>query len=987
MRHQITTNTKRSRDVSRRFFVLFATLMVVLTVVRASAQDAASAAIGRPVAAIRFDVEGRAVTSPELDSLVAIKPGDPLRIAAIRDAETQLINGGGYEDVRVSYSDTPAGLDLLFSLTPRHPVDRIEFTGDTGLPAAELERQLRERYGGPPAREQPASVAQVLARMLQDEGYPEAQVEPQVVMTHDPDRATLVLNVAAGRRPLIARTEVRGLSPLSPEQIIAMTGTTKGQPFRRSDVEVKLAGIEDDLRKQGYYSAVALLPTDPIFSESDQGMLVVVLVNAGPQVTLQWVGPKPTGDEEDYVPMRRQRSVDEDLLEDSDQRVAGYWRRQGFKDVRVTHSRVVQDDRLIVTMSTDRGLRYLINALRITGNAHMADGVVRDTLGIRAGMPYDQALIASGMARLQSSYLRLGYHRASVKELDPDEVSRTATQVNLTVRIDVAEGPQARIVKLSLAGVRPELQAAVRRLMVSAVGAPYVRELLVRDRNEIESFYRNLGFENVDVQAEPTPSGDDSSLEVTINVNEGSQVLVGDIRVVGNRSVSESSVTDEITLAPGQPYGDAARAESVHRLYQMGVFRQVSIDEQPRASGDTVAHVVITVEELPATSISYGGGLEGGRQPLKTPSGAVDDRTFIAPRGFFEIGRRNLFGKNRSVDFFSRAAPRPATTTTENFGFLEYRVSGTYREPHAFDSDTDATIGIASEQAVRTGFNFFRRSATLQVLRRASTRISVTGRYSLEYTRLKDVDATIIGPADQVTIDRLFPQVRLSLFSGGVVWDRRDDLIDPGHGTLTSAELELASRAAGSEVGFVKMFVQTSAYHALPSSRRTVLAGRVELGLARGFERTKDDVTVADLPVSQRFFAGGSTTVRGFQLDRLGVPDRVVDGVVKPGVLTADGLSLGGNGVVVINAEIRRTVGRLLGKELGVALFTDAGNVFAKASDIDFNQLHATAGFGIRYNSPLGPVRLDFGFKSDPQVIAGRREARWEYHLNIGEAF
>jgi outer membrane protein assembly factor BamA len=139
--------------------------------------------------------------------------------------------------------------------------------------------------------------------------------------------------------------------------------------------------------------------------------------------------------------------------------------------------------------------------------------------------------------------------------------------------------------------------------------------------------------------------------------------------------------------------------------------------------------------------------------------------------------------------------------------------------------------------------------------------------------------------------------------------------------------------------------------------------------------------------VSQRFFAGGSTTVRGFQLDRLGVPDRVVNGVVKPGVLTADGLSLGGNGVVVINAEIRRTVGRLLGKELGVALFTDAGNVFAKASDIDFNQLRATAGFGIRYNSPLGPVRLDFGLKTDPQVIAGRREARWEYHLNIGEAF
>jgi Outer membrane protein/protective antigen OMA87 len=161
-----------------------------------------------------------------------------------------------------------------------------------------------------------------------------------------------------------------------------------------------------------------------------------------------------------------------------------------------------------------------------------------------------------------------------------------------------------------------------------------------------------------------------------------------------------------------------------------------------------------------------------------------------------------------------------------------------------------------------------------------------------------------------------------------------------------------------------------------------VLAGRVELGVARGFDTVLNQTNVSisqqsDVPISQRFFAGGGTTVRGFQLDRLGVPE----------ILTADGLSLGGNGVVILNAELRTSLGKLAGRDFGIATFTDSGNVFTRASDIDLTRLRTTVGFGLRYNSPLGPVRLDFGFKTDRQVVGGQLENRWEYLLNIGEAF
>ena len=215
--------------------------------------------------------------------------------------------------------------------------------------------------------------------------------------------------------------------------------------------------------------------------------------------------------------------------------------------------------------------------------------------------------------------------------------------------------------------------------------------------------------------------------------------------------------------------------------------------------------------------------------------------------------------------------------------------------------------------------------------------------------------------------------------SGGLLWDRRNDPLAPVRGTLTTADVEIAARALGSEVGYDKVFLQSSVFRALRTSRRLVLGLRGELGLAHGFPLTTAEGSVrnADIPASQRFYSGGSTTVRGFQNDRLGVPE----------IITPNGLSLGGNGLVVVNAELRTTLGKLKKGDFGIVAFTDGGNVFARASDIDLARIRGSYGAGVRWDSPIGPLRLDFGFKMDRHVINGQRERLGEWHLNIGEAF
>jgi outer membrane protein insertion porin family len=978
-------------------------LVIALTAgARLRAQDDLDRLFGRTIGQIQFDVEGQPGPAALAD-VVTIRSGTELRREDLRESESHLWSLGRYDNIQVFATATPTGVNVLFKLTPRHPIDSIRFTDDTGLPASELDRLLRDRYGGLPTRQLPQDVAQVLASLLQDEGYTLATVTPTIEETHNPDRATLVLRVAAGERTLIAHTEVIGTSPLTPQTIIERTGTAPGKPYRRRAIEAALASIADDLRRQDYFSAIALPIGEAQRAPDGSGVNLTLRVDAGPRVVLRWDGPKPTGDEEDFVPMRRLRSADQDLLEDSEQRVMAYWQREGFRDVKVTHTAEREGDVLVVTMHVDRGLQYRIEDLKITGNTHSppTEATIRTMLGITRGEPYDPGRIASGLLKLRGLYLREGFYQVKVQELDPEEVpgSRTATEVRKIVRIDITEGPIVRVGNVTFPGSRPEFEPDLRRLMLSKTGAPFVADDLSRDELDLDTFYRNLGFEDVQINVVTSLVADQGRMDLVVNITEGPQITVGEIRIVGNQRISSQAIKQQMKLREGQPYGAADKLESTQRILRMGVFRRVSIDEEPRFSGETVAHLVVTVEEAPSTTVSTGGGLQGSRSPVTNPDGTTTDRIDLRPRGFFGIGRRNLWGKNRSVDFFARVALTPdSTDVSAGHGFNEYRVSASYREPHAFNSDTDVVVTAASEQAIRTGFNYARQSLAADFLRHLTPHLSVSERYSLESTRLYDVNLELLAlnpnTSNPITIDRLFPQVRLSIISSGFTSDRRNDPVDPSTGSLVSGQWDLAPRSLGSEVGYIKLFIQASEFHSLPTVRRIVLAGRASVGIARGFERTTvllDDngkpvtgpdgqvemVTVADLPASQRFFAGGSTSVRGFQLDRLGVPE----------ILTADGLSRGGNGVVVLNAEVRVAVTKIKGYQLGTVGFVDGGNVFAKASDIDPARFRGAFGFGFRFNSPLGPIRLDFGRKMHRMIVGGTLENAWEFHVNIGEAF
>lgn len=948
----------------------------------ASAAAQAPALIGRPIVDVRVVQEQRTVDDRVVLGLIETEIGEPLVMRDVRQSIDHLFGLGRFDDVQASAAPSEGGVVVTYVLVPRHPVRSLEFQGSLGLSEEDLRQAVAERFGALPPAGRMDDVARALTSILRERGFVNATVTPRVEESHAPDRATMILNVNAGARARIQTVDVQGVDRAGRLALLGEPELRVGSEYDQRAIQERLQRYEAELRAQGFYEARATHTAD--FTPAGTAQ-VVVAVDRGPRVSIAFAGDAlPQDVRDELVPVRSEGSADEDLLEDAARRIREYLHARGYRDAQAEYVREETNGELVITFHVLRGPRHIVESVVVNGNTSMPTGDLLKLLGLKTGERFVQSELDAGLEAIRQAYRSRGFTRASVEgkvaALSQGESATPAADRRVEVALAIEEGPRTVVGSIAVQGNTVLTEPQIRSLMTTAPGRPYSEVQLAQDVDRIRLEYLNRGYESVVVDPRVTRLEGDTRADVAIAVSEGPQVLVDHLIILGNQRTSTETIERELLLKPGQPLGYSARLESQQRLAALGLFRRVRITEL-RHGSEPRRDVLVEVEEAPPTTIGYGGGMEFATSRLRATGegGRAEERVELAPRGFFEIGRRNLFGKNRSVNLFSRVAlrtrdrrnPDDPEAVDSNYGFNEYRVVGTFREPRVFNSRADLLVSGIVDQAIRSSFNFRRRQARAEAGLRLGPVYAVSGRYSYEHTELFE---TTFSEQEQPLIDRLFPQVRLSKLSASLIRDTRNDPIDPDRGMFLAAENDVALRSLGSEVGFTKAFFQAFGFYRLPGARRTVLALAGRLGLAEGFARTVQDVVVEDLPASERFFAGGDTTVRGFALDRLGTEETI----------TESGFPTGGNGLVVLNAELRTTIWRAL----GAVAFLDAGNVFPRIGDLDVTELRPAAGFGLRYRSPVGPIRIDLGFNLSPRdLVPGRPERRSVLHVSLGQAF
>jgi outer membrane protein assembly complex protein YaeT len=788
--------------------------------------------------------------------------------------------------------------------------------------------------------------------------------------------------VRPGARARIGTIEVQGAEG---KRVLSALDLRAGDEYDGVDLDERLLRYADDLRAQGYYEArVAQFPR---FADGDGTVNLALSIDPGPRVEIVFQGdPLAAGDRDRLVPIAREHSVDEDLLEDSKFGIERHFRERGYCNPRADYQRADAEGILRVTFTITRGPQCMVEHAEVTGNTTLTAAELAPLVVTKAGQPFSDSTVGSDALRIQGYYRQRGFSAVKVTSQVERREPKAGSEF-VRVRLVIAEGVRSVLDSVNFQGNAAIDAETLRRAITSAPGQPYFEPQISDDADTIALLYLNRGYPEVTVEPAPKAISDGSKVELGFVIHEGPQILIDHVLVVGNDRTSRETILREVRLKSGQPLSQQQEDETRANITALGLFRRVDISYLQLPGEQNRRDVVITVEEAPVTTMSYGGGLEGGKRLVRSADSpnAVEEFQF-APRGFFQIGRRNLFGKDRSLDLFTRVSFRPKGVSASSganpaditddggYGFNEYLARLTYGERRIAGTDADLTISGVVEQAFRSSFDFRRRGGAVTLTRRISPTLAVSGRYSIDNTQLLNIRSNI---ANQSTIDRLFPQVRLSSFASSMIRDTRLDPIEPTSGSLIGTDAELAARGIGSQVGFFKTFMQGFTYRRLRSSS-TVLVLGARVGLAAGFPRTVtrdgQTTTVDDLPASERFFAGGDTTVRGFTLDRLGTPETIGQ----------DDFPTGGHGLIVLNAEARVP----LGGDLGMVGFIDGGNVWRNVEDMDLSQMRGSVGFGLRYRSPVGPIRIDLGFKLDRRMLpTGVRERPTALHISLGQAF
>jgi outer membrane protein insertion porin family len=450
----------------------------------------------------------------------------------------------------------------------------------------------------------------------------------------------------------------------------------------------------------------------------------------------------------------------------------------------------------------------------------------------------------------------------------------------------------------------------------------------------------------------------------------------GEVVYLGQKRTRLGLITKTVQIPPEAPMQRGQLLEAESRLYDLGIFDWSSVGPRKPITDQTDEMALVKVHEAKRNEITYGFGFEvshrGGNIPTGTvalPGGggniglggnqiAPSQSTFASPRGLVQFNRRNMRGLGETA------------IASILLSRLDQRALTTYTQPHFIGSKWQSLTSFSVERTSENPlFTAGLGDLSFQVERllshKSNTRLQV--RYDFNRTILSH----LLVPDLVLERDR---HVRLSTFSATLIRDTRDKPLDAHHGVLSTIDLAITPTAFGSSANFAKLFGQVAYYKPVHS---LVFANSIRLGLATPFAGSF-------VPTSQLFFSGGGTSLRGFPIDQAG-PQRLVPFC---NVLTGQSgcvnvtVPVGGRQLFILNSEARFPLGIM--KALGGVVFYDGGNVY---SAINFNNFvdnySNTVGFGLRYSTPIGPVRFDIG--RNLNRVPGIKPT--QYYITIGQAF
>jgi outer membrane protein assembly factor BamA len=949
--------------------------------------------------------EGQKVTTLELDSnpkispepfqaLVQQKAGEPYSGAQIEATIAALRRTGRFNKVELEVQTGTDGLHLTFRLEPAFYFGIFDFPGTAKtFSYARLLQTVDIPEQTPYQRDFIAKARENLGKFLTSAGYFEAQVEPEERVDEAHLLVDVVFRISLGMHAKIGEVQVQGPEAGEGDRLLhdsrslraAVTGASlkPGKPYTQKRVDSAIALIKRDLANH-HHLASKVHAEEPRYNADTNRVDLAIGVEVGPIVKVRISGanlsPLPFPRERQMrklLPIFSEGTVDPDLVEEGRRNLVDFFQSKGYFGVKITADLQKQSSDVNLTYNVDRGLRHRVESIAFRGNEHtderqLIKQVVVKPHRIFSRGKFSDKLIRKSVAALAAFYKDLGYQDVKA---EPEVVDRDR-KIYITFRI--IEGEQTLVDRLDITGnsyiSSPEL--ARKASLRLGPGQPFSPKALADDRAHIIAIYLDQGFPNTEFDSAITPlPNDPHRVLVTYQIAEKQQVHVKDAVVLGNKKTRPALIARTARETAQAPLSRKNLLAAESGLHDLGIFDWESVEPRQPITNQDSEDVLIKLHESGRNEIAYGFGLDIARRGGNVPSGTIAlpglppitsgvpnftaaEKTFVSPRGSITFTRYNIRGLAESASVSLLIAR------------LDQRALATYSQPHFIGSNWSSLYSASIERTTENP-TFAARLADGSWQLEKPLNKDKTRRIQLRYLFRRTILSELLIPGLVPPQDQ---HLRLSTLSATWIRDTRDKPLDASRGFYETFDFAVTPKGLGSSADFARFLGQSSYYRPFG---KTVWANRITLGLAKAFNGS-------DVPTSEKFYSGGETTLRGFPINGAG-PQRTVPACTNPSVpSTCVNLQVpeGGRQLFILNSELRFPLG--IKEGLGAAVFYDGGNVYGHIGINNFIRDYTnTVGVGLRYRTPVGPIRFDVGRNLNP--VAGVRAT--QYYITLGQAF
>lgn len=860
----------------------------------------------------------------EFIDMFGIHEGDAIDAYKIRKGIKTVFLKGVFDDIGVSVGDGDTA-DVRIAVTEKDFINNIRVTGDDRFNDKTIKSIFHLKEGQIMRYDLLNEALDALKQDIIKRGFAGPSISAEIVKTGKPYAVDLHLRVESGE-PLLINSLI--ITVIPPYPVVPWDGEKGyaslmklniGDIYDQTKLERDLARIREYFKKRGHFRPVV----GPFYYRNGE---LEIILNPGKTLSVNIEGNSALSVKKLQKELSFFESEDfnDELVSESVDRMLSLYHQDGYAFAQIAPVISSDENHINLSFFVFEGERILVSSIKFL-NAGLPSKRLKEVMSVKEGGIYNADNLENERQSLKEFYAALGYVDANIKELEA-VINRETTSAEIIV--DIEEGAKTEVVSLEVAGVDDTEKGQLIEVIGIKPGDPYNEVDIADARLRVFEFYSARGFSNVEVVV--VRHIENLGASVIFRITNGKKKIWGSTVVSGNIATKYEVVKRELRNYEGQTYTSRELSEVRQRLYKLGLFSDVDIE--PVNDQIDRQDILIKVKEADAGYVEFGFGY-------------AEVERF---RGFLEVGYKNLWGMNRQV------SGRTELSSYEKRFLLQYYEPWFLDRPlpfRAYFLNENKKVLNISDRSIR--YRLVRYTLTGGVEKKISETLKGEFYYDFSLVRTSDVQKDVVLTKEDTGT------LAISSLRPALIYDTRDNQFEPGKGVMAGISMKLASSALLSETNFAKMTVFGNTYHKI--SNRNVLALSLKGGVAYHFGKTEE------LPLVERFFLGGRSTVRGYEQDTLG----------PKGV---DNNPIGGNAFIMGNIEMRTTAG--LG--IGIVTFIDFGNVWIKVGDISPGDMRYTAGLGLRYKTPVGPLRVDYGYKLNRATGDGSKGA---VHFSIGHAF